>query len=134
MIRRRRGPRYQSPVREVDTGLARSFRPNDIWGYEIEVLRQTEKAIALNNDVADAAIYHFQSVPEITNALKMAVYKDLIPRFEKRAPAGMVRLLVDATVRWELTARREMAAARTAAARLKAEQALARAARTASAA
>lgn len=134
MIRRRRSAHYHSPIREVDRGYARSTRHNDIWGRDIEVLRMTEAAIALNNDIADFSVYFFQSVPVISNALKTAVYKAAIERFSKRAPAGMIRALVDATIRWEFTARQETAAARRADAALKEEQRQARAARMSNAA
>jgi hypothetical protein len=80
--------------------------------YEQQVLRQEEADKETFNAVADAAIYFLISEPQITNAVRMKVYTEVIPRFADRLPAQIVRALVDATIRQETELRAKVALAR----------------------
>lgn len=109
--RRRRRERARALVPVVDDGM--SYRtPTRYEVYEQQVLRQEEADKETFNAVADAAIYFLISEPQITNAVRMKVYTEVIPRFADRLPAQIVRALVDATIRQETELRAKVALAK----------------------
>ncbi len=109
---------YYSTVPVVDDTYGVEPSPND---PDVALLRQEERFKATGNEIADTVIYHFQSAPQITNALKMRLYDMAIARFRNRLPPEMIRALVDATIWNEQRLRQEVAQLRRAEAARKAE-------------
>ncbi len=109
---------YYSTVPVVDDSYGVEPSPND---PDVAILRQEERFKATGNEIADFCIYHFQSVPQIGNALKMRLYDMAIARFRTRLPPEMIRALVDATIRQEVALREQTARWRRAEAARKAD-------------
>ena len=115
---------YNSLVPITDSGYGVEPSAND---PDVAILRQEERFKAVGNEVADAVIYHFQSVPQVTNAIRMRLYGMAIARFRNRLPPEMIRSLVDVTIWNEMRLRKEMARERAAEAARKAERSAGRA-------
>lgn len=82
--------------------------------------REEEEKKSNENAVADWAIYQFQSLGEVTPALKRRLCLEGIDRFRGRVPGARVILLIEATIRQEQARQYEIAAYRAAEARKKA--------------
>ena len=80
--------------------------------WEIADLRLRERSLQEGNEVGDFVSNHVASIEDInTNYVKMRLYQGAAKRFPN-LPVGMVRIFVDASIRAELEARHEVAAAR----------------------
>jgi hypothetical protein len=95
--------------------------PLSRWGQEmVDRLRKDEQKRDFFNVVADWAIYQFQSLNEVTNAVRMRLYTQGIERFRGRASPEVIRTIIDATILQERCRQQEVAAHRAKEAREKA--------------
>jgi hypothetical protein len=76
---------------------------------EIAATRREAEFKNLANSIADLVTYPMMLAGEITNPVRMSLYRIAIERYQDQMPPDLIRRIVDATIHQELDERQHRA-------------------------